>query len=129
MEVVEKFISLRREGRGEDAYAMLAPGAAIGCPWGGMHYGDNVRKLLIDETRFVRKGYLDPVPLVEIDKNTFQRKFKWDRGMYEYGNSGFKGFGILPVWREVYFVENGKIRLVTADKQLKNRSLWCLFGF
>ncbi|KAF8281070.1 hypothetical protein TcG_06865 [Trypanosoma cruzi] len=128
MEVVEKFLALRRDGHGEEAYEMLAPGAALGCPWGGMHHGENVLELLRDEARFVKKGYLDPVPIEKIDENTFQRKFKWDRGMFEYGNSGFKGLGILPTWREIYFVDNGKIRLVTSDKQLKNRSLWHTFG-
>ncbi|SCU70826.1 uncharacterized protein TEOVI_000240100 [Trypanosoma equiperdum] len=128
MDVVENFLSLRREGRGEEAYKMLAPGAAMGCPWGGMHHGETVQELLRDETRFVKRGYLDHVPIEKIDENTFQRKFKWDRGMSEYGNSGFKGVGILPVWREIYFVDNGSIRLVTANKQLKNRSLWHVLG-
>nr|CCC95342.1 unnamed protein product [Trypanosoma congolense IL3000] len=128
MDVVEKFLSLRREGRGEEAYRMLAPGAAMGCPWGGMHYGENVRNFLKDEARFTRKGYLDPVSIEKIDENTFQRKFRWDRGMYEYGNSGFKGLGILPMWREIYFVDEKGIRLVTANKQLKNRSLLSFFG-
>lgn len=128
MEVVEKFLALRREGRGAEAYELLAPGASMGCPWGGMHYGENVRDLLNDEAKFAKKGYLDSVPIEKIDENTFQRKFKWDRGMHEYGNSGFKGLGVLPTWREIYFVDNGRIRLVTANKQLKNRSLWHVLG-
>ncbi|KEG13321.1 hypothetical protein DQ04_01071020 [Trypanosoma grayi] len=128
MEVVEEFLSLRRQGDGEKAYEMLAPGAAMGCPWGGMHHGENVQGLLKDESRFVKKGYLDPVPIEKIDENTFQRKFQWDRGMYEYGNCGYKGIGILPTWREVYFVSNGKIRLVTANKQPRNKSIWHALG-
>lgn len=129
MEVVEDFLRLRREGKGEEAYALLAPGASMGCPWGGMHHGDRVHDLLKDEARFFKKGYLDPVAIEKIDEGTFQRKFKWDRGMGEYGNSGFRYFGVLPMWRELYFVREGKIELVTADKLLKHRTLLhALFG-
>jgi hypothetical protein len=127
MEVVEEFLQLRRDGKGEEAYAMLAPGASMGCPWGGMHHGQRIHDLLMDESRFAKKGYLDSVPIEKIDEGTYQRKFQWDRGMGEYGNSGFRHVGILPTWRELYFVRDGKIQLVTADKQLKNRSLLHLF--
>lgn len=123
MEVVEEFLQLRRDGKGEEAYAMLAPGASMGYPWGGMHHGQRIHDLLMDESRFVKKGYLDPVPIQMIDEGTYQRKFQWDRGMGEFGNSGYAHLGILPTWRELYFVRDGKIELVTADKQLKNRSL------
>ncbi|KAK7197460.1 hypothetical protein NESM_000694600 [Novymonas esmeraldas] len=123
MEVVEEFLRLRREGKGDEAYQLLAPGASMGCPWGGMHHGPRIHDLLRDEARFSRKGYLDSVPIEKIDEGTYQRKFKWDRGMSEYGNSGYRYLGILPTWRELYFVRDGKIGLVTSDKLLKNRSL------
>lgn len=129
MEVVEEFLQLRRDGLGEKAYSLLAPGASLGCPWGGMHHGNRVHDLLVDEARFVKKGYLDPVPIEKIDEGTYQRKFRWDRGMGEYGNGGFRWLGILPTWRELYFVQDGRIQLVTADKLLRNRSPWyILFG-
>ncbi|KAG5498150.1 hypothetical protein JIQ42_02954 [Leishmania sp. Namibia] len=129
MEVVEEFLRLRREGKGEEAYQLLAPDASMGCPWGGMHHGRRIYDLLMDESRFAKKGYLDPVPIEKIDDGTYQRKFQWDRGMAEFGNSGYRFLGVLPRWRELYFVRDGKINLVTADKMLKNRSLLhALFG-
>lgn len=48
--------------------------------------------------------------------------------MAEGGNSGFRRFGLSHTWCEIYFVDDGKISLVTADKQLKNRSIWHWFG-
>ncbi|GET89917.1 hypothetical protein, conserved [Leishmania tarentolae] len=129
MEIVEEFLRLRREGKGEEAYELLAPGASMGCPWGGMHHGSRVKDLLRDETRFGKKGYLDPVAIEKIDEGTYQRKFQWDRGMAEFGNSGYRFLGVLPMWRELYFVRDGKIGLVTSDKLLKRRSLiHALFG-
>ena len=122
MDVVQEFLRLRREGNSEGAMSLLSPGACVGAPWGGMKYGDNVSTFLRDEPGFVRKGYLADVPIEKIDENTFQRQFKFDRGMGEYGNGGY-WFGILPVWREVYFVQDGKIRLVTSNKQPRDRSL------
>ncbi|CAJ1028432.1 hypothetical protein, conserved [Leishmania lindenbergi] len=102
----------------------------MGCPWGGMHHGERIHDLLIDEARFAKKGYLESVPIEKLDEGTYQRKFKWDRGMAEYGNSGYRFLGVLPMWRELYFVRDGKISLVTSDKLLKRRSLLhALFGF
>ncbi|CCW62455.1 unnamed protein product [Phytomonas sp. EM1] len=128
MQIVEEFLRLRSEGKGEEAYQLLAPGASFGCPWGGMHHGKRVRELLADEKNFVKKGYLDVVPIEEIAEGTFQRKFKWDRGMEESGNLGRWYFRLLPNWREIYFVEDGKIKLVTADKLLRRRSIFYLLG-
>lgn len=122
MEVVQEFLRLRREGKSDEAIDLLATDACFSAPWGGMKYGDNVRLFLRDEPTFVRKGYLTNVPVEKIDENTFQRQFKFDRGMFEYGNGGY-WFGILPVWREIYFVKDGKIRLVTANKQPRDRTL------
>eukprot|EP00796_Vickermania_ingenoplastis_P008623 gene8623-6055_t len=116
MEVVERFLTHRRNGDGEAAYACLAPGAAMGCPWGGMHRGDRVHEVLQSESQFVKKGYLDEVPIKQLDEMTFQRTFQWDRGMTERGNYGVSWFRNLPVWREIYYVKDGQIRLVTADK-------------
>lgn len=128
MNVIQKFLDLRRNGEGEAAYACLAPGASIGCPWGGMHRGDRVREILNEESKFVKKGYLDDVPIQQLDEMTFQRTFKWDRGMAERGNSGFWGLGVLPTWREVYYVKDGQIRLITSDKLRKNRTFWSFIG-
>lgn len=113
---------------GESAFACLAPGASIGCPWGGMHRGERCQEVLLEEAKFVKKGYLDDVPIQQIDDYTFQRVFKWDRGMGERGNSGFWGMSFLPLWREVYYVNDGRIRLVTVDKLRKNRTFWSLVG-
>lgn len=123
MQVVEDFLRLRREGRGEEAYQMLAPGASFACPWGGMQHGVRVHELLQDESRFVKKGYLDPVPIEQIADNTFQRKFQWDRGMFGFGNGGYAYFRRLPQWRELYFFHDGKISLVTSDKLPSNRTI------
>lgn len=128
MDIVQKFLELRRSGKGEAAYSCLAPGAAFGCPWGGMHRGERVREVLTSEPHFVKKGYLDDVPITALDDVTFQRTFTWDRGMTENGNSGYFGFGALPRWREVYYVKDGQIRLVTAEKLRKNKTLWSLLG-
>lgn len=128
MEVVEEFLRLRRDGRGEDAYQMLSPGASFSCPWGGMQHGPRVHSLLVDEARFLKKGYLDPVPVEQIAENTYQRMFKWDRGMFEFGNGGYAYFRRLPLWRELYFIKDGKITLVTSDKILRNRSISHLLG-
>lgn len=129
MEVVEEFLRLRREGRGEEAYAMMAPGAAFGCPWGGVHCGSRVHDVLVAEARFQRKGYLDPVKIVPIDDRTFQRTFKWDRGVTESGNLGSGWLGFWPTWKELYFVEDGRIKLVVAERQLRVRSFTHLLGF
>ncbi|CCW68788.1 unnamed protein product [Phytomonas sp. Hart1] len=129
MQVIEEFLRLRREGKGEEAYQLLAPGASFGCPWGGMHHGKRIRELLTDERNFVRKGYLNSVPIEKIAEGTFQRKFKWNRGMEEHGNYGLEFFFLMPLWREIYFVENGKIKLVTADKFLKCHSIFHILGF
>jgi hypothetical protein len=99
MEVVEEFVKLRREGRGEDASKLLAPNAAVGSPWGGLRYGESVITYLKEEGSFVKKGFLDHVPIEKIDDQTFQRQFTWDRGMFEYGNFGF--IQHLPKWREI----------------------------
>ncbi|CUG59000.1 Hypothetical protein, putative [Bodo saltans] len=122
MEVVEEFLRLRREGRGDDAIQLLAPNAAVASPWGGMRYGSSVTEYLKDESTFVKKGFLDNVPIQKIDENTFQREFTWDRGMFEYGNFGF--ISHLPKWREMYFVKDGQIRLVTANKQPREKNIF-----
>lgn len=128
MEAVEKFLSLRRSGQGDEAFALLSSGASLGCPWGGMHRGDRVRELLHEESKFVKKGYLNDVCIERLGEDTFQRIFKWDRGMGEGGNSGFFGWGALSLWREVYYVKDGKIRLVTSDKMRKNRCFLSFLG-
>lgn len=128
MEAVEEFLRLRREGRGEEAFQMLSAGASFACPWGGMHHGPRVHELLVDEARFVKKGYLNPVPIEQIAENTFQRKFQWDRGVLEGGNGGWVSSCWLPMWRELYFVKDGKIALVTSDKLPRHRSVLRLLG-
>lgn len=106
---------------------MLAPNAALGSPWGGLRFGDNVVSYLHEEPLFVKKGYLDEVPIQRIDDNTFVREFKWDRGMFEYGNLGYSWLQWnLPKWREMYFVKDGQIRLVVANKQPRQKSLFTL---
>ena len=130
MEVVEEFLSLRRAGKGAEAAKLLAPNAAVGSPWGGLRYGDNVVEYLKDEGSFVKRGYLNPVPIEKIDDNTFQRQFTWDRGMFEHGNLGFWWLQWnLPKWREMYFVKDGQIRLVIANKQPRQKNIFkLLFG-
>lgn len=128
MNTIQYFLDCRRSGNGEAAFSCLAPGASVGCPWGGMHRGDRCREILVEESKFVKKGYLDNAPIQQIDDNTFQRLFKWDRGMSERGNSGFWGLRSLPLWREVYYVKDGSIRLVTVDKLRKKRSFFSLIG-
>lgn len=129
MEAVEKFLALRRSGDGEAAFACLSRGASLGSPWGGMHRGPRVHDFLTNEPRFVKRGYLEDVPIQRVDENTYQRTFTWDRGMGERGNTGYWGFGSLPKWREVYYVQDGHIRLVTAEKLRTSRNIWAFLRF
>lgn len=128
MDTIQHFLDCRRKGMADEAFACLAPGASFGCPWGGMHRGDRCHEVLLEEPKFVMKGYLKDVPLKKIDDRTFQRVFKWDRGMAERGNSGFWGIGSLPLWREVYYIKDDQIRLVTMEKLRKKRSFFALIG-
>lgn len=123
MDTVSEFVRLRREGKVDEAITLLAPNASLGAPWGGQRYGENVKEFLRDEVSFVKKGYLRDCPVEKIDDNTYQRKFQWDRGMFEYGNSGTPLSINLPKWREMYFLQDGKIRLVVSSKQPQNKSL------
>ncbi|EPY40359.1 hypothetical protein AGDE_03569 [Angomonas deanei] len=108
---------------------MIAPGASFGCPWGGIHQGSRIHDILAEEGSFAYKGYLDPVPIEKIAEGTYQRKFKWDRGVSEQGNQGISWFRSLPTWRELYFVSDDKIQLVTADKLPRVRSIKYYLGF
>lgn len=129
MNIVEEFVRRRRVGDSEGASELLAPNAALGSPWGGLRFGDNVHDYLKEEVSFVKKGYLDEFPVRRIDDNTFVREFRFDRGMYEQGNLGYWFLRWnLPKWRELYFVKDGQIRLVVANKQPREKNffkLWC----
>lgn len=45
---------------------MLAPHASFGCPWGDTHHGARLHDILIDESRLIRRVYLDNVPIERI---------------------------------------------------------------
>jgi hypothetical protein len=120
MEVVSEFLRLRRDGKGEQAAGMLAENASVRCPWSRILSGDAARKLICDETSFVKRDYLDHTEKIEqIDANTFQRVYKFEIRDCERVTS--------PRYRETYFVSDGKIRLVTCHKQ-PARSFWKFWG-
>ncbi|EPY32726.1 hypothetical protein STCU_00794 [Strigomonas culicis] len=128
MDVVKKFLQLRRDGKGEEAYEMLAPGATFASPWGGLQYGARAHDILVDEARFTKRGHLVDAPIEQIGENTFQRKYQFDRGVFETGNVGWSWFHFYPTWRELYFVEHGQIRLVTIDKVPQKKFLRDFLG-
>jgi hypothetical protein len=128
MDVVVKFLEARRRGDHDTAIGMMQKNALLGSPW-GYRYGDSEYvEFLKDEVKFRFRGYLDDVPIQEVAPNTFQRKFEYDKGFHQqqhmrshyWTNSWLSWFPIMRAnmyFRECYFVEDGKIKLVTCFKQ------------
>ena len=124
MEVVEQFLALRRAGKTAEAQDMILPNAAVGNPWSGMIFGNDVHTYLQDEPKFHVQSHLVLGELSKIDENTIQRKYQFDRLIAERGNM-FKWLGnwSLPLWREVYYIKDGKIRGVTITREPKYRGI------
>ena len=123
METVERFLQARREGRVDDTLDMLAPNALVGSPWGGNKtVKESVAQLRLEPT-FYERSYLDPrVPIVRVDDFTFTRCFRWNRLMGDLSNHNSLICGMLPVYRETYFVKDGRIRAVSVCKLMRGRS-------
>lgn len=121
METVEKFLAARRDGRTDDAVAMLAPGATVASIWGYQH-GEKAQEFLRDEPAFQRREYLTgPSFLKAVDENTVMRTFHFDKNIFEYTDTWSRMY-FPHKYREVYYVKDGQIRLVTCSRQ--NASLW-----
>jgi hypothetical protein len=127
MDVVKQFLECRRKGDAEGAIKLLEPDATLGGPWGYRYGAGEYEEYLHDEKSFSRREYLADYKLEEIAPNTFQRKFEYDRGMHQHQfmrSHYFTGwFRFLPImrrssyYREVYWVNGDKLRLVTCHMQ------------
>lgn len=132
MDVVESFLHARRCGNANGALELVAPNASISFPWGGLRSGQHVQHYLRNETTFAHKEYLSSsVEIKEVAENTFQRVYKWDNASTGPHNNSmpYKIFGgkMLPTFREVYFVRDGKIAHVATNKDPDPRNLAYFF--
>lgn len=121
MDVVATFLEARRDRQGLKAASLVHPNATIGSVW-GYHQGvAKTRMFLRDEQDFLDRGYVDKLtPLTKIDDNTYMRTFVFDRHLNDYS-----GHWIVPKWREVYFVKDGRISFVHCSRQPNN--IWDVF--
>lgn len=128
MDIVTSFLEARRRGDVDGASGFLQKHALLGSPWGYRYGATEYTEFLKDEPKFRYKSYLDDVPIQEIAPNTFQRKFEYDRGLFQQHHMRshyftHKWLSWLPImrrcsyYREVYFVEGEKIKLVTCFQQ------------
>ncbi len=124
MDVVEQFLAARREKRGEDAHAFLDPKATLGTVW-GYQEPQHTKMYLRDENEFVWRSYLSCKSwMKQIDENTVMRVFHFNRNIHDHNDS--YGWWIHK-WREVYFVKDGKIQLVSCFRQ--PHSIWDFWLF
>jgi hypothetical protein len=118
LQVVRTFVEKRNLKDVAGAMEFLTPNAFLGSPW-GYHTGkEKIERFLKHEGSFLSRTYLDPsIAISKIDDGTYQRVYRYQSHMGAY-----RGPGLLNVfggvkYRELYFVKDGKIRLVTCFKQ------------
>jgi hypothetical protein len=118
LEVVKRFLRLRRDGCGADAAAMLHEHATVSCPYGEFQGSDAV-EFLADESSFANKAYLDEsAPLVMLDNQVISRKYKFKTTRSNVPGQVALGAGmqLRAKFVELYFVEDGKVRNVYCNK-------------
>jgi Txe/YoeB family toxin of Txe-Axe toxin-antitoxin module len=122
MDVVQDFLNARREKRNEDAAALLHENASLGSVWGYQSGPAKTSEFLKDERFFRDRSYLNASKLQKIDENTYQRVFWFERMVHEYTDRW--GHPFPHRWREVYFVKDGKIALVSCFRQPASMFDW-----
>lgn len=114
MEVVRRFLDLRRNRKGAEAFELVAANATIGAPWGIFHGDSEVSKFLKDEENFLRREYLLESSISRIDDYCYQREYRF--------NAMIRGQSPFPIrtgkYREVFHIDNdSKICLLTCNLQ------------
>jgi hypothetical protein len=118
MELVQQFIRARMEKRGDDAATMLHENASLGTVWGYHTGAENFTEFLKDEPHFTKRYYLSKPPVLkQIDENTIMRTYNFNRWVGSDFTDAPIGYLWPHKWREVYFVKDNKLSLVTCSRQ------------